>query len=102
MIKKTFLPLLFLLGFGLINSNLYSQKEETNFEFIKSGETRIEAAKFYEDKEEPDYESGIKILQKINEYYNTLFLPKSDYEDFKNVINAAADFNKVVLVFEKG
>ena len=35
------------------------------------------------------------------EYYRNISLPKEDYENFRQVINAAADFNKVVLVFEK-
>jgi hypothetical protein len=35
------------------------------------------------------------------EYYKNIRAPKSRYEDFRKVINAAADFNKVVLVLEK-
>ncbi len=35
------------------------------------------------------------------EYYNAIHLPINQYEDFKNVVNAAADFNKIVLVLEK-
>lgn len=37
----------------------------------------------------------------IHEYYKEIFAPLSRYEDFRKVINAAADFNKVTLVFEK-
>lgn len=37
----------------------------------------------------------------IYEYYNQLHYPKSAIQQFKKVINAAADFNKVVLVLEK-
>jgi hypothetical protein len=37
----------------------------------------------------------------IQEYYKTIHAPLSRYEDFRRVINAAADFNKVVLVLEK-
>jgi hypothetical protein len=47
-------------------------------------------------------QEGNQITVTVNEYYNKIRLPKEDYEAFKNVINAAADFNKVVLVFEKG
>lgn len=36
-----------------------------------------------------------------DEYYNKISMEKKDYEAFREVINAAADFNKVVLVFEK-
>ncbi|HEX6916112.1 MAG TPA: hypothetical protein VF145_12775, partial [Chitinophagaceae bacterium] len=37
----------------------------------------------------------------IRESYREMQYPLSAFEDFKNVINAAADFNKVVLVLEK-
>ncbi|MBD77724.1 MAG: hypothetical protein CL840_02130 [Crocinitomicaceae bacterium] len=45
---------------------------------------------------------GNTLKISVNEYYDALHLPKSRYDEFKSVINAAADFNKVVLVFEKG
>lgn len=46
-----------------------------------------------------DYEfsNGILII-KINEYYNVLNLPKESFEDYRKVINGAADFNKKVIV----
>jgi hypothetical protein len=37
----------------------------------------------------------------ILEEYRRTFYPLSQFEDFKTVINAAADFNKVALVLEK-
>lgn len=37
----------------------------------------------------------------IKEYYKQLYAPLARYEDYRNVINAAADFNKVTLVLEK-
>ncbi|TAE38780.1 MAG: DUF3857 domain-containing protein [Runella slithyformis] len=37
----------------------------------------------------------------INEFYNQVQLPMTDYTVFQKVINAAADFNKVTLVLEK-
>lgn len=37
----------------------------------------------------------------INETYHEVNYPLEQFEDFKKVINAAADFNKVVLVLEK-
>ena len=36
-----------------------------------------------------------------NEYYNEIRIPLARYEEFRSVINAAADFNKITLVFEK-
>lgn len=37
----------------------------------------------------------------IKEYYKEIYAPVGRYEDFRKVINAAADFNKVTLVLEK-
>lgn len=44
---------------------------------------------------------GNKMTIKINEFYSVDNLPKSEIEPFKKVINAAADFNKVVLILVK-
>ena len=41
----------------------------------------------------------IKIV--VNEYYKNIVYPLSIFENFRKVINAAADFNKITLVFEK-
>ncbi|QQS27642.1 MAG: DUF3857 domain-containing protein [Sphingobacteriales bacterium] len=46
-------------------------------------------------------QNGREITITADEYYQNINLPKSEYEPFRKVINAAADFNKVVLVFEK-
>jgi len=45
--------------------------------------------------------TGNKLEIVISEQYNQLRWSKSEYENFVKVINASADFNKVVLVFEK-
>jgi len=37
----------------------------------------------------------------VFEVYHNILTPKSEYENYRKVINAAADFNKVVIVFEK-
>jgi hypothetical protein len=37
----------------------------------------------------------------VFEIYHTEFTPLANYEDYRKVINAAADFNKIVLVLEK-
>lgn len=44
---------------------------------------------------------GNKMIIDIKETYGTIRYPKEDYEPFRKVINAAADFNKVVLYLEK-
>lgn len=49
-----------------------------------------------------DYKLTDNILEiSILEYYKEIYVPLEQYEDFRKVINAAADFNKVTLVFEK-
>jgi hypothetical protein len=44
---------------------------------------------------------GNKLEITITEQYNRVHWPKTDYANFVKIINAAADFNKVVLVLEK-
>ncbi len=66
----------------------------------------IAAEPFNKRKNEAFFVSSYKlegnvIKITINEEYNQISLPKEDYEDFRKVVNAAADFNKLVLVFEK-
>jgi hypothetical protein len=48
------------------------------------------------------YELNNNVLKiTIDEYYNQIYYPADKFEDFRKVINAAADFNKVVLVLKK-
>lgn len=44
---------------------------------------------------------GNKIRVAIREDYRNVSYPLEQYENFKKVINASADFNKVVLILEK-
>lgn len=37
----------------------------------------------------------------ITEFYKDIYVPLERYEDFRKVINASADFNKVTLILEK-
>ncbi len=49
-----------------------------------------------------DYTVKGNVLEiSIEEFYKEIYAPLSRYEDFRKVVNAAADFNKVTLVFEK-
>jgi len=41
------------------------------------------------------------VTVSINETYSQITYPLSAFEDFKKVINASADFNKVVLILDK-
>jgi len=62
----------------------------------------------YKDREKDPYLfqssyvlNGSVLEIRIKEYYKEIFAPVDRYEDYRRVINAAADFNKVTLVFEK-
>lgn len=44
---------------------------------------------------------GTQMNITIYEDYQALFYPKEKYEEWKAVINASADFNKVILILEK-
>jgi hypothetical protein len=49
-----------------------------------------------------DYAIKDNVLEiTIDEYYKEIYAPLSRYEDFRKVVNAAADFNKITLVLEK-
>ncbi len=43
---------------------------------------------------------GDEVTVYAEEYYKAISLPVEEYEPFKAVINASADFNKIVLLFE--
>lgn len=50
-----------------------------------------------------DYKlEGNKLYVEISESYDEIYYPLEKFEDFRKVINAAADFNKIVLVLKKG
>jgi hypothetical protein len=46
-------------------------------------------------------QDGNRLIIDIVEYYEVMQLPASEFPAFSKVINAAADFNKIVLVLEK-
>jgi len=45
--------------------------------------------------------SGSTYTVDIDEYYREIFIEPSEFNGFRNVVNAAANFNKVVLILEK-
>lgn len=63
---------------------LYQQKEEEVMKFHSS--YKIE---------------GNKLIITADEYYDFIRLSKEEFEEYRRVMNAAADFNKVTLIFEK-
>ena len=67
---------------------------------------RIDVA--YRDQDKTPYLFHSEYTQKndvleisIHEYYKEIYAPVAHYEDFRKVVNAAADFNKITLVLEK-
>ncbi|MCF8426080.1 MAG: DUF3857 domain-containing protein [Bacteroidia bacterium] len=44
---------------------------------------------------------GQNLIVTSTEYYNEILFPLDQYENYRAVINAAANFNKIVLVLEK-
>jgi hypothetical protein len=44
---------------------------------------------------------GNKYIVEVTEYYKKINFPISQYENFRKVINAAADFNKLTLILQK-
>ena len=48
----------------------------------------------YSEKEE-------EITVTNNEFYNIVNYPLDKFTEYKNVINAAADFNKIVIILSK-
>jgi len=46
-------------------------------------------------------QNGNEIIITIKEYYNKVYYPVEEYKKYEDVLNAAADFNKIVLVLEK-
>jgi hypothetical protein len=44
---------------------------------------------------------GDKVIVDVKEFYKSMYSPVTEFEAFRKVINASADFNKVTLVIEK-
>jgi hypothetical protein len=61
--------------------------------FIENGEKILAFNSSYEIEG-----NSVKIV--ANEFYRKNIIPVKDYENYRRVINSAADFNKVVLIFE--
>ncbi|MEQ8926958.1 MAG: DUF3857 domain-containing protein [Fulvivirga sp.] len=70
--------------------------DDLNFDekVIEDGETIFYFKSGYELK-------GQKLKIYVNEAYEEIYYPKEKFEAFRTVINAAADWNKIVLVMSK-
>ena len=65
---------------------------------VKTGPTAAAPAYYFRSSYE---QQGQQLVVNIREGYEQVYWPKKDFEAFRNVVNAAANFNKVVLVLEK-
>lgn len=77
---------------GYTVRNLDDLKAEIYFE--ENGEKTMGFISNYEIEE-----NQVKVF--VKEYYKKLDYPLENFDQFRNIINAAADFNKIVLIFEK-
>lgn len=77
---------------GFVIKNLDDLK--INHSYQEKGQTTMGFASTYE------VEGNVVKITILEEYRRTYY-PLSQFEDFKKVINAAADFNKVALILEK-
>ena len=68
----------------LIINNTYRENDQTTMGFVSGYK-----------------QEGNVVVIEIMEEYRKTFYPIAQYEAFKKIINAAADFNKVVLLLEK-
>ena len=46
-------------------------------------------------------QQGQKLTVTSTEAYQQIYWPKKDFEAYRSVVNASANFNKIVLVLEK-
>ena len=94
--------------------NQYTRTYKRHIEFnipkgylVKNLETLKLNYKYSDDEGETmvfvsDYKiANGRVIVDVLEYYDRVVYPKEQYEDYRKVINAAADFNKVILVLEK-
>ena len=76
----------------------YEIKNLENLNIDKSYEKNNKKVLLFQSK----YNLNDNILTiNIQEYYDILFLEPYEFEKYKEIINTAADFNKIVLILEK-
>lgn len=77
---------------GYTVSNLNELKMDVSF--LNKGTRTMEFTSNYELK-------GNVLTIRVNEFYDEISVPVSRFEEYRAVINAAADFNKKILVLKK-
>jgi hypothetical protein len=76
----------------------YTVKNLNEFNYVNEFENTDKNKTGFKSKAEI---KNNQIVITVEEYYNSLLYPKSLYESFKKVINSAADFNKLSVIFIK-
>jgi len=70
------------------------EKFNMNYTAAVNGKTEAAFISKYDKKED-------EIIVENTEYYNVLNYPLENFEAYRKVINAAADFNKIVIILNK-
>jgi hypothetical protein len=76
-------------GYNLINADDIN----INNVFIENGDTTMAFISSYTLKDD-------KLIVLCEEYYKNIDIPVEQYQEYRKVINSAADFNKIKLIFE--
>jgi hypothetical protein len=91
--RSYYRELTFVLPEGYKVSNLDALKMKV--ELLENNKPTCYFTSEYETKDGKTY----KV--KVHEDYKSIYYPKERFQEYRKVINAAADFNKIVLVIEK-
>lgn len=78
-------------GYTILNPETLTMKSECKDEKGEVGASFVSSYKI----------EGNKLVVNIVEFYSQLHYRISDFENFRKVINAAADFNKITLLLAK-
>lgn len=84
------------INFNIPEGYTIKNLDDLNIDY-KFGEEGEEDLYFKSDYELNDNAVTVKCV----EYYRTIMYPADKFDEYKKVINAAADFNKIVLVLQK-
>jgi len=75
----------------------FANLEKLNISQEMKGANGIVTCKFHSEYKI----EGNKIIITIDEFYSQIHYPLSEFEQYRSVVNAAADFNKVAILLQK-
>lgn len=76
------------------------------YEITNLSDLNMNVSSMNGEKKVMEFTSSYEIVDNVliitcNEFYDQIRFPVGQFEEFRKVINAAADFNKITLVFQK-